>query len=165
MATRNNRSAARDDEGSPGALPTTSPSFGGGVDHSFTLQTIIELQRSVSTLSAKIDAMAEQQKDAHDRIEKAGERASDRSETAHAKAGERVGKLEDKLSGVTHKIYAATAVLTVLVMIGGWMLNSTWSLVSAIATPAIQRALNTPTSPAGPSGPPNALQPAPSPKP
>ncbi len=59
--------------------------------------------------------------------------------------------VSDKLSGVTHKMYAAGVVLTIAVVIGGWLVNKSWDLVSAIATPALKEAMATPTKLSSPS--------------
>ena len=46
------------------------------------------------------------------------------------KQNETIGKLEEKLSGVTQKIYAAGVVLAVLLVIGGFVVDKAWDLVA-----------------------------------
>lgn len=45
------------------------------------------------------------------------------------KQGTRLDKFEEKLSGVTHKIYAAGVVLAILVVVGGFIVNKAWDLM------------------------------------
>lgn len=39
-------------------------------------------------------------------------------------------KIEEKVSGVTHKLYAAGVVLTILLMVGGFIVNKAWDLMA-----------------------------------
>lgn len=47
-----------DDETTPSRFPETTPPDYYGRDHSFTLQAIMELQRSVGEIGAKVDRLA-----------------------------------------------------------------------------------------------------------
>lgn len=102
------------------SAPTTPESFdrpstptGAGFhDHSFTLQALMELQRSTGELSAAIRSTT-------DAIEK---------------LDAKVDRLEDKLSGVTHKIYAAGVVLAILVAVGAFVVDKAWDLMATQIT-------------------------------
>lgn len=41
----------------------------------------------------------------------------------------RMGSMEEKLSGVTHKIYAAGVVIAIVIAVGGFFVNKAWDLV------------------------------------
>ncbi|TAL87487.1 MAG: hypothetical protein EPN46_03890 [Candidimonas sp.] len=102
----------------------------GAPGHDFTLQTIMELQKSVGALGATITSLTQSVAEHTTKV--------DRIEDHLQKKIEDIG---DKVSSMSHKIYAAGVVLAILVVIGGWMVNKSWELVSAIATPAIQQAV------------------------
>lgn len=122
MATRASGTRARTVDSSPneGSVATPNHAFQDRTGNSdLVLNSIVGLERAVSALSTKVDALIDAQKTASSRLEKA----------------------EDKLSGVTHKIYAAGVVLFILVAVGGWVVNASWTLISAIATPAIKEAV------------------------
>lgn len=57
---------------------------------------------------------------------------------------EKVDKIEDKVSGITHKVYAAGVVLTILVVVGGFFINKAWDMAAGhmadIAKASIQNA-------------------------
>ena len=76
--------------------------------HDFTLQTIMELQKSTGQLTTAVESLKE----------------------SIDKQDKKVTKLEETVSGVTHKIYAATAVLVILVAIGGFIVNKAWDLMA-----------------------------------
>lgn len=78
----------------------------GQSDHSFTLQAIMELQKSNGQLTEAVHRLRES-------IEK---------------QDARLDRMETTLSGVTHKIYAAGVVLAILVVIGGFMVNKAWDI-------------------------------------
>jgi len=80
-----------------------------GADHSFTLQAVMELQKSTGHLTEAV----------------AGLRRSVDSQA------DRLQGIEDKLSGVTHKLYAAGVVLALLLAIGGFIVNKAWDFMAA----------------------------------
>ncbi len=90
-----------DDSGVPPVQDQRSTSM---VDHSFTLQAIMEVQKTLGNLDGKLGAVA-------DRLDK---------------LENRVSSLDDKLSGVTHKLYAAGVVLAIALAVGGFLLNKSW---------------------------------------
>jgi hypothetical protein len=54
------------------------------------------------------------------------------------KLDEKTGQIADKLSGVTHKIYAAGVVLALLVAVGGFIVNKAVDVAIARITPPAQ---------------------------
>jgi len=107
----------------PDDVPASVPSFVGTPDHSFTLQAVMELQRSVGALTSSVNALIEHQKESTKKID----------------------RMEDKLSGVTHKMYAAGVVLVLVLSAAGWLLNASWGLLKDVATPAIKAAIEQPS--------------------
>lgn len=114
-----NRGQSKD--GTPGAEPSVTPPFSGSHDHSFTLQAIMELQKSNGQVSADIKTLT----------------------ASIDKLSGKVEKIEDKVSAVTHKLYAAGVVLAILLVVGGWIINKAWDMaaghISDIAKAAIQQ--------------------------
>ena len=102
--------------------PSLPPQFANPDNHSFVLQSIMEMQKCMGELTSSIKAM----------------------EKSHAKLDDQVERMSEKLSGVTHKIYGATAVMAVLVVIGGFIVNKAWDMMSesikAQVAPAIEAA-------------------------
>lgn len=141
MASPRRPSAARQEDSVPSSLPNAIPSVPYS-DHNFTLQTVMELQKATGELRASVQAL---QRSIEDQC-KATERQIDRviadMKTGFTNVGNESRELQGKLSGITHKIYAAGVVLTICLVIGGWVINSAWQMISAVATPAIQEALH-----------------------
>lgn len=86
----------------------TTPQHFINADYSFTLQAVMELQKSTGQLTESINSL----------------RSSVEKQTT------KLEKLEDKLSAVTHKIYAAGVVLTILLAVGGFLVNKAWNLMA-----------------------------------
>lgn len=85
-------------------------------DHSFTLQTIMELQKSNGQLTTAIDSLKE----------------------VIEKQDKKLNTIDDTVTGVTKKIYAATVVLAILVCVGGFIVNKSWDMmVKQITSPAV----------------------------
>ena len=101
--SRQNRPINRDvdDNGAPAVQDQRSTPM---IDHSFTLQAIMDVQKTLGTLDGKLGALV-------DRLDK---------------LENRVSGLDDKLSGVTHKLYAAGVVLAIALAMGGFLLNKSW---------------------------------------
>jgi hypothetical protein len=74
------------------------------VDHSFTLQAIMELQKSVGQLTEAVNT----------------------TRLALEKQNQQLGKIEEKVSSITHKLYAAGVVLAIALAMGGFLLNKSW---------------------------------------
>ncbi|GAB1393341.1 hypothetical protein MASR1M60_15040 [Rhodocyclaceae bacterium] len=126
MATRktaNNQNANTTPQDA-GVGTSTPPSFSGHHDHSFTLQAIMELQKTVGQLSAEIKALA----------------------AASEKAAGKLDKIEDKVSGVTHKLYAAGVVITILLVVGGFIINKAWDMAANHITEIAKAAIVQPTA-------------------
>jgi hypothetical protein len=78
----------------PSRFPETTPQVYPGSDYSFTLQAVLELQKSVGQLQEAVSTLKDQAKQHSDKLEK-----------------------------ISLRIYAATAVLVVLGSIIGFLLN------------------------------------------
>lgn len=100
------------------------PHFSGHHDHSFTLQAIMELQKSVGQISAEVKALA----------------------VASEKIDGKLDKIEEKVSGVTHKLYAAGVVMTILLVIGGFLINKAWDMAASHVTEIAKTAIAQPSS-------------------
>jgi hypothetical protein len=119
MATKKFPSAAME-PATPASVETPPAPYNGHHDHSFTLQAIMELKGSVGKIEATLEA----------------------NTRAIEKLDAKLDKIEEKLSGATHRIYAAGAVLTVLVGIGAFVVDKAWDVavtashVAPAASPA-----------------------------
>lgn len=95
----------RDDRQQPQTGATGTPTHH-QPGHDFTLQTIMELQKSVGGLESEIRALREAQTNTLNRTDKAC----------------------DKLENVDKKLYAAGIVLLIVLGVAGWMLNIAYDL-------------------------------------
>jgi hypothetical protein len=77
-------------------------------DHSFTLQMIMELQKSTGQLTECVNSLR----------------------TSLDRQSGQLDKIEEKVSGVTHKLYAASVVLAILLVVGGFIIDKTWDLMA-----------------------------------
>jgi hypothetical protein len=77
-------------------------------DHSFTLQAIMELQKSSGKVEAALLA----------------------NTSAIEKLDAKIDRVEEKLSGVTHKIYAASVVVALLIAVGAFVVNKAWDVAA-----------------------------------
>ncbi|WP_281647375.1 hypothetical protein [Parendozoicomonas sp. Alg238-R29] len=100
---RNNPTTTPDQVGNA----SVTPQGFGQVDHSFTLQAVMELQKSTGQLTSSVESLK-------DVIEKQDKKITD---------------LESTVTGVSKKIYAATVVLIILVTVGGFIVNKSWDLM------------------------------------
>lgn len=114
---------------SVGGATTPPPSYA-NQDHSFILQTVMELQKSTGELTSAVNALKE----------------------SIDKQDSKMDKIEGTVSGVTHKMYAAGVVLAILVVIGGFIVNKAWDLMEKQLTQHMQTA----AQPAKPPGKPPA---------
>lgn len=96
----------------PSQLPQTTPQAYPPSDHSFTLQSIMEMQKSLGQLTQAVTTLTEESK-----------------------------KSSIKLDEISHKIYAAEVVGGLLVLIGGGALWLIWKIWATIA-PLIQLKLH-----------------------
>jgi hypothetical protein len=85
-----------------------SHQLGGGHDHSFTLQAIMEQQKAIGQLTESVNNLNKSITELAGKIEKD----------------------DEKLSGVTHKIYAAGVVLAIVLVCGGFIVNKAWDMMA-----------------------------------
>ena len=90
-------------------------------EYSFLLQMVMELQKSTGQLTEAVNSL----------------------KLAIENQNSRYNRIEEKLSGVTHKIYAAGVVLAILLVVGGWFFNKAWDLMVKQLTS--QTEISTPT--------------------
>lgn len=91
----------------PERFGETTPAFG-REEHSFTLQAVMEIQKAVGQLTARIDELV--------------------------KKADRQG---DKLDSISHQIYAAWAILIVFGIIGGFLVNHLWDPMTKLLFKAL----------------------------
>ena len=101
------RQSATESDIAPPHLPDSRPPIYQNHDHSFTLQTVMEMQKSVGQLTEAVCALR----------------------SSIDKQSNRMEKLEDKLSDVTHKLYAAGVILVALLAFGGFIVDKAWDLM------------------------------------
>lgn len=115
--------------------PLTPPPVQGGGDYSpYVWKQLGDIQQSIGRLESTLNQI---------------QRSQD-------KADGKVDKLEDKLSGVTHKLYAASAILTILVVVGGFLVHKAWDLM--VKTITDSPAIHSPAQSGSPSTPPVGSQ-------
>jgi len=90
----------RSGKDAPPKLPETNPPSFPGSDYSFTLQAVFEMQGTLGKLTQAVENLTEKTK-------------------GHS----------EKLDHVSKVIYATGAVLTVLGIIGGWLIGKVWELL------------------------------------
>lgn len=137
MGRTSSRQASGQNDSTPNTEASVPPGYGGNSDHSFTLQAIMEMQKSIGQLSAEIKTLSIQQDKVSGKFDKLDDKLSGKME-----------KIDDKLSVVTHKIYAAGVVMAILLVVGGFIINKAWDMAvshvteiakTAIAQPAQQK--------------------------
>lgn len=118
----------------PGTLPSSTPGAYGGHDHSFTLQMIMELQRSSGAIETQLKALGAQ-------LEKIEQRHSKADEKTDLK----IDKLDDSLRGVQNKISVLSKLAVILfaaaVLVGGVAWTVTQDAFKDITKTAINSAL------------------------
>ena len=112
MSTQNNRGRSTREPASANP-PTTTPDNYSTHDHSFTLQLIMELQRSVGQLAESVNQTHRQL-----------ERFED-------KADRRFDGIESAMSGVKITIAAAGVVLAIVIAISGFFVDKAWDSVAS----------------------------------
>jgi hypothetical protein len=80
----------------PETLPAGNPGGFGAVDHSFTLQAVMDLQRSTGAISAQLIALVEQAEKAEKRYADLAEKAERRHAELAEKAEKRHAELAEK---------------------------------------------------------------------
>ena len=92
----------------PEGITATSTPTSPQLDHSFTLQAVMELQKSVGELTSTINGVKE---------------SINRQER-------KLESMEEKLSAISHKVYAALAIALLLVTLSGYILDKAWDIVA-----------------------------------
>ncbi len=118
----------------PSTLPSSTPGAYGGHDHSFTLQMIMELQKSSGAIETQLKALGAQ-------LEKIEQRHSKADEKTDLK----IDKLDDSLRGVQNKISVLSKLSVILfaaaVLVGGVAWTVTQDAFKEITKTAINSAL------------------------
>ncbi|WP_198919739.1 hypothetical protein ACCM60_03940 [Pseudomonas chlororaphis subsp. aureofaciens] len=118
----------------PESLPSSQPTNFSSHDHSFTLQMIMELQKSSGAIETQLKALRDQLNKIEDRHSKADE-----------KTDSKIDKLDDSLRGVQNKISVLSKVAVILfaaaVMVGGVAWTVTQDAFKDITKSAINSAL------------------------
>lgn len=101
--------------------PSTPDAVSGGVppasighhDHSFTLQAVMEMQKQLGGLVEAVNSL----------------------KVASEKSAASVDATNDKVSALSHKIYAAGVVLAIVVAVGAFFANKAWDLMIQLVAP------------------------------
>lgn len=107
VTSRGRKQASSEDQNSVPDAPMTAPPMG-GMDHSFSLQILMEIQRSLGGLCSDVTAL--------------------RSEID--KSTQKLDRLEEKISGITHKMYGASVVIVIVLAVGGFLINKVWDMAA-----------------------------------
>jgi hypothetical protein len=109
----------------PASMPSSLPTMNG--DHSFTLQAVMQMHKSMGSLEASIKNLS----DAVDR-----QRAS-------------TDEVKKKLGNIEKVMYAAGVVLIIAVTAGGWIMNTTkdFALLAYKASIEVQKPAQEPPRP------------------
>lgn len=100
-ATKQPRQQSKTDMGNPD-FPVSAPTFAHNSDHSFTLQAVMEMQKSIGTLEASVNNLA----------------------TQIGSQNQSMNDLKTKIGTIEKNMYAAWIILAVAIVAGGWMLNT-----------------------------------------
>lgn len=117
MATK--RPAAAVDDTAPSQAPQSTPQTGGlpgGIDYtSFIWQQLNEIQGTLGGLRQAIDTQSR----------------------AIGKVEDRVGQLGEKIHSINIKIAAAAAVVSLVILVGGFVLKEVWDVAKPIVVQSI----------------------------
>ena len=91
----------------PEASTKTTPQAYAGADHSFTLQTIMELQKSTGQLTEAVNSL----------------------KIAIEKQDLKLDKVGASVVSINNKVYAAGVVLAIFLVVSGFIVNKSWDLV------------------------------------
>lgn len=121
MGGRNPSTSSMQPGSTPQALPSGNPTSLSGIDHSFTLQTIMELQKSCGALSAQLTALSGQ----IDRMER--------------NASDGANRFDDKLDGLADSIRTVENKIQIVSKVGG-ILFGVFIVVAGVAWTVTQDA-------------------------
>jgi hypothetical protein len=93
----------------PPDFPETTPPRPLMTDYSFTLQAIMEVQKAVGQLTARVDELV---------------RKSDSQGAT--------------LNRISHQLYAAWVVAAIVIVVGGFLLNHLWDPMMKLVTEAVK---------------------------
>lgn len=99
--TKQSRQQSNSDIGNP-ELPMSSPTFSHNSDHSFTLQAVMEMQKSMGALETSVNNLA----------------------TQISSQKQSMDDLKTKVGTIEKNMYAAWVILAIAIVAGGWMLNT-----------------------------------------
>lgn len=125
----------------PSSMPTGLPQTR-LTDNTFTLQAIMELQKATGQLTANVQALQKTIEDQGCATRREIDRVVTDMKAGFSSADTETKDLKSKVSGVTHKIYAAGVVLSIFLVVSGWLVNCMWQMIRGVAMPALQEALN-----------------------
>lgn len=97
-------------------VTATQPNYTSHHDHSFTLQAIMEMQKTLGGLCEKIDSLNTRINNFEKRLE----------------------SVESTVSSMSHKQYAAGIILLMAIAIGGFIIDKAWDLVVEQIKPKIE---------------------------
>lgn len=105
---------------SPNEVPVSQPPYTGHQDHSFTLQAIMEMNKTLGQLCEKTDSL----------------------KTQINNFDTRLATVESTVSGISQKMYAAGIILIILLAIGGFIVNKAWDLMADLIKPTIEQSFH-----------------------
>jgi hypothetical protein len=108
----------------------TQPPFTGHHDHSFTLQVVMELQRSTGQLTEAVQTL----KSTVDRLDIKLDRLNEIQCS-------RIDSLGISISNIKKTLYATGVVLTLLLAVGGFIVDKSWDLVVDQIKPRVEEAI------------------------
>jgi hypothetical protein len=116
MAATRSRASATPRDSVPQSLPMSAPM--NHQDHSFTLQAIMELQKSVTALTVSVESMQQS-----------------------------VDDIKGKVSKFEKILYAASVILIIALVIGGWLINTAKDFAMTHYRASLQAPANAPPTP------------------
>jgi hypothetical protein len=81
-------------ETTPSKFGETTPQTYPGTDYSFTLQAVMEMQKAIGKLTQAVETLTE-----------------------------KTNKHEEKIDKISHRVYAAAAIVSVFAVVAGFILN------------------------------------------
>lgn len=121
MGVQGRRTGHSRDSLPPDSTPMATPMYGSSHDHSFTLQAIMELQKSVSALTVSVESMKKSQ-----------------------------DEVKMKVATFEKVLYAASVVLVIAVGGGGWLLSTAKDFVMLHYRTTLEAQQKAPVTPPSP---------------
>ncbi|MNM71063.1 hypothetical protein D3C81_827160 [compost metagenome] len=141
----------------PSSLPTGTPQQFGMPDHSFTLQAIMELQKSCGALTAKLDSLSGQ----IDRMEQTIKSDANRFDDKLDDVDQSVRDVETRIKIGTKVAYILFAMLVAVVGVGWTLTQDAFKDVTktAINSALLSKTVNATPQPEASTAPSSALKP------